>query len=218
MPDWCLTTIKFTGNITDITNLHDRIEEYTSKNFIENGFGETWLGNIVIGFEIGKPEDVDKEIWPRCRGSITNIGDVSNIDGDDCANFYIDTETAWCPMFAMWVEIIKKYYSDEKGEPKIAITYIALEPGNELYSTNDFDEWGDMSYHYEFMDDEHNIYEFDEVGSEERLIEVMNKLLEPLNVTVSSLDELNKFIDDNENDDLNIVIIKLEYHDINEYK
>ncbi len=49
MPNWCNTCIRFQGNKDEISEFHNQLNEWTSKKFIETGFGETWLGNILYG-------------------------------------------------------------------------------------------------------------------------------------------------------------------------
>ena len=217
MPNWCMTTIKFTGAFDDVTNLHDRIVKYTSEELLKSDFGPMWLGNVVLGFELCKPENLDAEDSPRCRGSITSITEVYHPTEDGESYFYIDTETAWRPMLKMWTSIIDKEYPSENPDIKrIQISYIATEPGNELYSTNDFDEWGDCLYDYGFEDEKNGICEFDNVGSEKALIDKMNELLKPRNIAVNSYDDIRDVIFNN--DDINVYVLKLEYRDINVYE
>lgn len=216
MPNWCTTTIKFTGAFDDVTNLHDRIVKYTSEELLKSDFGPMWLGNVVLGFELCKPENLDTEDSPRCRGSITSITEVYHPTEDEDSCFYIDTETVWEPMLKMWSMIIdKEYPSEDSNEKRIRITYIANECGGELYTTNDFDEWGDCMYDYAFEDDENNICEFDNVGSEKALIDRMNELLKPRNITVNSYHDILDIVF--RNDDIQVNVMKLEYADIDAY-
>lgn len=141
MPNWCFTNIAMTGQIEKVQFLHDKIKEWTSKDYMQNGFGNTWLGNIVLGSGIATEEDIDKRDTPRCRGVIVDL-EINFLD--PCViSFYfgatrqqgavlnIQTETAWNPMIKMW-SMINEHYN-----LGLEITYTAEEPGCELYETND---------------------------------------------------------------------------------
>lgn len=132
MANWCSTKIRFYGDKS--SDLLSKIKEYTSENFKENGFGNSWLGNVMEGFGY----NVDSEETPRCRGSITDICDESE-DG-----FTIYTETAWVPMTKMWHKIIEDYYSDNEGNPLIYFDWIAEEFGCDVYCTNNINEFEDQ--------------------------------------------------------------------------
>ena len=124
MPNWCYTQI--TINCDDKNKLEEfekRINEWTSHNYIENGFGLNWLGNIVGNSGIGTT-DTGEEIYLRCRGRLTYLDNT----GDQ---LIIDTETAWEPMLKMWVKLLDKYL------PEAELIYQAQECGFELYLTND---------------------------------------------------------------------------------
>ena len=49
MPNWCYTAYHFQGKENELKILYDKINEWTSKQFIETGFGDSWLGNILYG-------------------------------------------------------------------------------------------------------------------------------------------------------------------------
>lgn len=92
MPNWCSTKIEFTGNFADLTDLHNKIVQYTSSNAETSGFGEPWLGNVLIGFGFGDRINNPENII-RCRGWIDDIGNVT--DRQDKSSFDIFAETAW---------------------------------------------------------------------------------------------------------------------------
>ena len=124
MPNWCNTNIYI--NYDDekaLKNLYNKIKSWTSKNYADNGFGHGWLGNVVLGAEIGTV-DTNPETDISCRGDIEYI---------DCTNSQITicTETAWSPMLELWIKVIEKYLPDAE------LIYDACELGNELYATND---------------------------------------------------------------------------------
>lgn len=133
MPNWCNTdiTIKHEDKAL-VKALYDKIEDWTSRDYKENDFGNGWLGNVVLGSGI----DADDL---RYRGMITSceLADDSII---------LWTETAWGPMVKMWQRIVDRYL------PGAEITFSAEEPGNGIYETNDscydglyvIDIWGDQ--------------------------------------------------------------------------
>ncbi len=74
----------------------------------------------------------------ECRGDMTDFELYSEDE------LFVGTETAWGPMFGMWIDMIEKYI------PGATLTYTAEEPGCGLYLTNDpdyenkycVDSWG----------------------------------------------------------------------------
>lgn len=59
MPNWCTTTYAFTGEPDALKRFRIDLQNYTSKNYHENGFGETWLGNVISGFGLYPTEGND---------------------------------------------------------------------------------------------------------------------------------------------------------------
>lgn len=133
MPNWWNTNIVFNGSEEDISDLFNKIKDCTSENFQENGFGATWLGNILHDFD-----DFDlAEIKLCCyRDSLTRMSNL--FTKDKTAFFTISTETLWCPMIKMWQAIIEKHYGN-----RIKMHWIAEEPDSLLYLTDDASRWKD---------------------------------------------------------------------------
>lgn len=180
MPNWCYTQIVFHGNYNEITDFHQKITEYTSKNLIPNGFGSPWLGNVLGGVGLkDRIDHPDPVLRIRCRGSMNYISDVETFPGS--ATFYIDTETAWAPMVQMWVEVIKalKYET-------VKFSFIAEEPNMEIYEI--YDPCGDYveKYYVDIWlgDEDENNEAFDILlanryyDSDEALKEALQKLLD----------------------------------------
>lgn len=165
MPNWCSTDITITGGKKQVEFLHNKIEEWTSKNAVENGFGKYWLGNILINSGVISAEQLDKVPHPRCRGSL-GFSDL-NTDTEP-AELYIQTETAWSPMLQMWVEVLKKYNLD------LEIIYTATECGCELYLTND--PCLSDKYVIDVFDDIEGV-ESDYEATEQYVIELLRELL-----------------------------------------
>jgi len=169
MPNWCGTHITINHeDANKLEQLYNLIEEWTSKNYKENGFGLNWLGNVVGNSGIDT-SDENKDFSVRCRGSITYM----DFDG---GQIIIDTETAWCPMLKMWIKILEKYLPDAE------LTYTAEECGCEIYYTNDpcivgkyvIDSWNDD-------------VESDWEASKEYVRETLQKLLETDEANVKKL-------------------------------
>ena len=123
MPNWCATKIEFKGNSDDIKKLHDFISDREANDAvgIPNDFGLAWLGNYL------ERAGVDHDDYD-CRGDVWHVDDLR----DEDTSFFIDVDTAWVPMLKMWQVIIGKLNLTD-----VHITYFAVEPGSELYQTND---------------------------------------------------------------------------------
>lgn len=126
MPNWCSTKIEIRHeDELVIQNLRRLIGEWTSHNYADNGFGTSWLGNIVGNSGIGDPLNASIS----CRGHLSDW-----YASDNCLTVF--TETAWVPMLEMWVRIIDRY---AEGATMI---YEAEECGEGLYVTNNDDLCG----------------------------------------------------------------------------
>lgn len=180
MPNWCYTKITFHGNIKEIEDFHKKLDEWTEEAYMPNGFGPNWLGNILYRVGLGDRVDAGKN-GLRCRGQITYVDELDGISTDEETLFYIDTETAWCPMIKMWVEVIKAL-----EYKTIGFSYLSEELGMGIYEI--YDPYGDYDESYyvaTYLDDEDqdndklcwledNIYH----SSDEDLISTLQKVLD----------------------------------------
>lgn len=123
MPNWCTTSYVFRGDKKEIKDFYNKIKSFTSKERIQNDFGDYWLGNIVDGFGFDWRE-------VRCKGHISYFPELEETDPDRLG---LSTETAWYPMTEMWNKIIEKYY------PSISYVLIAEEPGCGVYINTDIE-------------------------------------------------------------------------------
>ena len=183
MPNWCYTKIDIISqNKNQLSELHRLLNEWTSKNFMENGFGFNWLGNIVGHSGIGTVDTGDENEL-RCRGTL-DYNDLEN------GILHVDTCTAWAPMLKMWQKLVEKYVPDAE------IIYAAEEPGCELFETNDPDYIG--LYIIDSMrEDVCSDYE----ATEEDVIGVLQQIL---NTTENDLDDLLWEFTDSNIDDIYI--------------
>lgn len=210
MPNWCFTNITMTGQIEKVQFLHDKIKEWTSKDYAQNGFGNSWLGNIVLGSGIASEEDIDKRDNPRCRGTIINleidfldpcaIGFYFGLTRQQNAALKIQTETAWNPMMKMWSMINERYNLG------LDITYTAEESGCELYLTNDPIVAGTYIIDAYDMDDIQTDYGI-------RGTYVVRELQKLLSTTESDIEKLINIFEESEYSD-HMTIGKYSYLDI----
>lgn len=181
MPNWCFT--KITINHWDqrgLERLDALLDEWTSKDYKENGFGLEWLGNIVGNSGIGTITEEGKATY-SCRGRMTYKDLADN-------QLLIDTETAWSPMLKMWIALVERYLPDAE------IIYTADECGCGLYCTNDptlencyiIDSWD--------IDEVESDWE----ASEKTVIKTLQKLL---NSKKRKIDALLKEFEDSEYSD-----------------
>ena len=170
MPNWCFTNITINHNDSyKIAHLYNLIREWTSKDWMDNGFGNDWLGNVVLGSGVGTV-DTNKDTDIRCRGRITDM----NFDDNSIC---IHTETAWSPMLKIWVKVVNKYLPDAE------LLYSAEEEGNGLFCTNDpslKDKWIIDSWDIDEV-------ESDWEASRETVIEVLQKLLDTEEINMKIL-------------------------------
>lgn len=163
MPNWCSNTIAiYEGDKPELEKLYRLITEWTSRNYIKNSFGETWLGNIVLGagFSI---EDYE------CRGEIADVF----LDEED-GSLNIETETAWKPMNAMWHAVIEKF------APHCSFDSFSSEPGSAYYHV-EHDSSIETSFGYDYYVDGY-------LGSSNKCgIGWINKLYHSMTVTDAAL-------------------------------
>lgn len=120
MPNWSTTDYFVIGSTKEIMDLNKKMEklENRKKSLVKNGFGNTWLGNLVqyLGGD-----------WEKvyCRGEWM----CRNYDKERNALTFT-TETAWQEMNE-WRRFIESCYKT------IKILYVTEEPRCGIYQTND---------------------------------------------------------------------------------
>lgn len=132
MPNWCYTQVEINGDSKEIACLDEHFNKAREHEGTKSDFGDMWLGNIVE--YLGQ----DYNSVP-CRGSIINY----TYDND---SIMLSTETAWAPMMQPILMLTNKY------APNAKITYMAEEPGCEIFLTND--EYYLHKFRVDFFDGE----------------------------------------------------------------
>ena len=126
MPNWCSTRITINYESREkLQELLDLVEKWTKSDYEKNGFGLSWLGNVVGNSGVGTVS-TGQSTDLHCRGYINSLELFDN-------QFIIDTETAWTPMLKLWIKVLEKYL------PGATLLYTAEECGNNIYYTNDPD-------------------------------------------------------------------------------
>ena len=197
MPNWCITNI--TINYEDNEKLkafHNLIEEWTSHDYKENGFGHDWLGNIVGNSGIGTINE-GKDTDLRCRGVLNYIELSDN-------QLLIQTETAWVPMLQMWVKLLEKYL------PEAELIYNSEELGCEILATND------LSYIDKYYIDTWDIenMESDYCASKSETIKFLQELL---NTEKNNINELLKLLRGSDFND-KVYICKWDFSEVNSWE
>lgn len=120
MPNWAYTQYLAVGDKSQLHKLHsimDVLEGMKAPGLHENGFGPTWLGNLVIRLD-GDWENI------YCRGSWDNL--LQHEDG----TVSFSVESAWDEPNEVRELIEKKF-------PEIKLYYQCEESGMRIYKTND---------------------------------------------------------------------------------
>lgn len=120
MPNWAYTQYHATGDKEQLQKLHSimsELESMASPGLHENGFGSTWLGNLVI--KLGGD-------WNKvyCRGSWDNL----MLHDDGTVSFSV--ESAWNEP-----NEVRRFI--EERFPNIRLYFQSEEPGMHVYQTND---------------------------------------------------------------------------------
>lgn len=129
MPNWCCNEERITGSREEILPLHKKLLEWTSRNYMENGFGHLWLGNIVLG--AGFKVDGNGKNYLRCKGALLEEPMLYDDEETPCISF--SSETAWAPLDVTWQRILERHASSCR------YIFRAEECGMGYYATNDRD-------------------------------------------------------------------------------
>ena len=174
MPNWCCTSYIATGDRKEVRDLYEKMKslEEGENPLVENGFGKTWLGNLVV--LLGGD-------WHNmyCRGFFSYY----QID-DDNETLRFDAITAWSEMRDLRQFIQSKY-------PSLCIYFRSEEPGMGYFITNDadgeyfperieVDDWENGQEYYETWDEVFQVIA-EKTGAEVFDREEMNRVLKAYN-------------------------------------
>ena len=120
MPNWAYSQYIATGDKEQLKKLYSimsELEEMKAPELHENGFGSTWLGNLII-----KLGGNWKQVY--CRGSWDNL----LLREDGTVSFSV--ESAWGELYDVR-KFIEEYF------PDVRIFFQCEESGMGIYQTND---------------------------------------------------------------------------------
>ena len=120
MPNWAYSQYFATGDKEQLKKLYSimsELEEMKAPGLHENGFGSTWLGNLVI-----KLGGNWKQVY--CRGSWDNL----LLHEDGTVSFSV--ESAWGELYDVR-KFIEEYF------PDVRLFFQCEESGMGIYQTND---------------------------------------------------------------------------------
>lgn len=198
MPNWCNTSYVVTGDENEVCDLYEKMRslEEREESLVENGFGKTWLGNLVtlLGGD-----------WNTiyCRGDWSDL-----VKDDDNGALRFDTVTAWCDADETIAFLQEKY-------PNLEFYFISEEPGMGYYATNDTaGEYFPQRYSVLTYDSGEE-YQYDE-GEEEAFFE------EIANITgckVSTFEEVERAVEEyNEKHEDEEIFVKIFRTKPNKYE
>lgn len=171
MPNWCSTSYVVTGDKNEVRDLYEKMRslEEREKPLVKNGFGVTWLGNLVT--LLGRSwEEV------HCRGEWSEL--TVDIDND---------ELRFCTMTA-WAELRHLRHFLQEKYPSLTFYFRSEEPGMCIFQTNDKEGI--------YFPERYKVEHWDEEGEycmDEK--EVFDTVSDITGTTVQNLEEMNKAID-----------------------
>lgn len=122
MPNWCNTNYKVTGkaeNVARLASVMKELGEMSGSGLLANGFGPTWLGNLIAK-EGGDPNAI------RCRGE-WSLDYPDQPVSDGVLSFSV--MSAWSEM-EEWRHFVERKFD-------VKVYYLAEEFGAWVFQTND---------------------------------------------------------------------------------
>lgn len=171
MPNWCSTSYVVTGDKNEVRDLYEKMRslEEREKPLVKNGFGMTWLGNLVT--LLGRSwEEVS------CRGEWSGL--TVDIDNNELR---FHTMTAWAELWQLRHFLQEKY-------PSLTFYFRTEEPGMCIFQTNDKEGT--------YFPERYKVEHWDEEGEYCMDVEaVFDTVSDITGTTVQNLEEMNKAID-----------------------
>ena len=187
MPNWCATRYACIGDENELQDLYDRMKrlQEMTEPLKPNGFGTTWLGNLV--------EDLGVDFnTVQCRGSWDDPTLENTV-------LRFSTETAWYRCTEVEDLIREKY-------PSIEIFFLCEEPGMCIYEKNS-DELFAEDYIIDYSGD---IYYMSEADALQELSDEFGIDFADIDEALILVEEYNN---KDENDDDQIYVHKFELVD-----
>lgn len=200
MPNLNVTDVRVAGSKDQIEQLYKIMTalEEAEKPAIENGFGTTWYGCLVNALGAD---------WNNvyCRGSWQELEKVDN----NTLRWW--DETAWGPVLEVFDLIEAKF-------PELKVYWLAEEPGMCYFESNDCEH---KFFNTQFILYYNDAYETEYFDSEEELLDFINELIDEYNKEggnehhVHSLQELDKLVEDVDNNGYSNGFCDLSYYKFN---
>lgn len=166
MPNWCFTSCTITGDKKSVRDLYDIMKslEDREETLVPNGFGKTWLGNLVTALG-GDWNEV------HCRGDWQDLR-IDEYEQVIC----LSIESAWSYPEELFDFIHEKC-------PGVDIYFQAEEPSMGIYVTNDVDGvFYPDRYTISYNDD----IDFYAMGEMQEFLEDLSKIV---NAPVNNIEE-----------------------------
>lgn len=194
MPNWCFTSYVAEGPKEQLSKLCDtmtRLAAMPSPGLIKNGFGSSWLGNLVMELGVDPLTQTDF----RCRGEYSNV----DINESGCLTF--DTTTAWN-------EADDTRHLIEEKFPGVHLYFISEEFGCQYWETNDI-EGKYFSERYYFQAGDYNNTEGNYYST---LPELINAITEATGLTgMLTFEDCDKVLQDYMDGDYDYSLYQIEF-------
>ena len=128
MPNWCKTNVTITASPESIDVLVKEFMDAMRSNPLEADFGNRWLGNLLLHIGMDSEAVIRGDV--RCRG------EVSWLEKQNDTSLHLELLSAWNPAMQCIKLFCDHFVKDAE------ILYVAEEPGNMLYWTNNPDVAG----------------------------------------------------------------------------
>ena len=175
MANWCSTIVTIKACEESIERLAEEFRTAMSSNPADAGFGNEWLGNLLLRIGFTKEEACHGDI--RCRGSIEDITASDN-------EITLETESAWAPHLQCIALFVEHYAQDA------TIEYEAVETMNDLVWTNKEELVG---MYYVDMDNESGLLSpLEEIAWQPVREEVLQEVLEKITGKKGTVYELER--------------------------
>ena len=126
MPNWCSTSITIIGPKESLKIIWDEYQKAKRITAVKNDFGQSWLGNLLLHIGVDKDSVCHSDI--NCRGSV--FYEEEDYDHNELR---FQAESAWSPCAEVFDKFTRHFMNDA------IVYYVSVEPGCEIYLTNDPD-------------------------------------------------------------------------------